>query len=295
MKVRFAVSVGLGAPDPPQLADVAEEAERGGFDTLWMSDLPSVVATEPALGMAFVAACTRRMHLGANFIPFGMQPYVLAHRLAQLDRLTGGRLLVTLVPGLDLVAERAAVGTAGRHRGRMMDEVVPALRQWWAGEAPAHSHQRLPVLPVQQPLEIWLGGSGPQSVTRAGRFADGWLGSLVSPRRAAEIRHAIEEEAARAGRRFDPEHFGLAIGYARAPQDLDRAARLPVRRPRHIEDVNLGDLVPVGATALRQLIGQLVDVGLSKFVLRPIAPAESTSAWSDELAWLSDSVMDLQT
>jgi len=146
MKVRFAVSVGSGPPDAGRLGAAVEEVERRGFDTVWMSDVPSVPSTDPSLGLAFIAARTERVRLGANFIPFGTQPYLLAHRLAQLDRLTGGRLLVTFVPGLDLPGEREALGTAGSHRGRMMEELIPKLRRLWA--------DGLPVRPVQAPLEI---------------------------------------------------------------------------------------------------------------------------------------------
>jgi probable F420-dependent oxidoreductase len=286
MKVRFAVSVGLGPPDPSHLAAVVEEAEDRGFDTLWMSDVPSVPSTEPTMGLAFAAARTTRVRLGANFIPFGVEPYLLAHRLAQLDQLTGGRLLVTLVPGLDLPDERARLGTAGRHRGQMMEDLVPRLHEMWAGDA------GLAIRPVQQPLEIWLGGSGPDAIGRAGRVADGWLGSLVSPDRAGQIRAAIQAEAARVGRTIDPEHFGLSIGYARVPEDVERAVRFRLRRPR--SEADLTELVPVGAPALRRLIGQLVDEGLSKFVIRPIAAVPPGPAWSEELAWLADTVLDLQ-
>lgn len=287
MKVRFAVSIGLGMPEPGPLGEVVEHAEKIGFDSLWMSDVPSLPSTEPSLGLAFAAARTTRARLGANFIPFGVQPYVLAHRLAQLDQLTGGRLLVTLVPGLDLPGEREALGTSGRHRGRMMEELVPRLRELWDGG--------LPVRPVQQPLEIWLGGAGPDAIGRAGRVSDGWLGSLVSPARAGEIRQAIQDEAARVGRSVDPEHFGLSIGYARQPEDLERATRLRLRRPRPENEADVTDLVPVGAAALRRLIGRHVEQGLSKFVLRPVAAVDPGSGWPEELDWLAATVLDLQT
>lgn len=291
MKVRFAVSVGLGPPDPLGLGSVVERAEQLGFDTVWMSDVPSLPSTDPSLGVAYAAARSGRMHLGINLIPFGSTPYVVAHRLAQLDRLAGGRLLVTLVPGLDLPGERQALGTDGRHRGRMMDQVIPQLRAWWAGVTV--DGLALPVGPLQQPLELWLGGSGPEAVRRAGRLADGWLGSLVTPARAGEIRAAIQAEAAAAGRTVDPEHFGLSIGYARRPGDVERAARLRPVRPRRPEDAgDPADLVPVGADRLRRLVGELVEAGLSKFVVRPVAPVED---WEGELAWLAETVLDLQT
>ena len=310
LKVRFAVSVGLGLPDPEHLSGVATRAEAEGFDTIWMSDLPSLEATDPLLGVAHVAATTRRMHLGINLIPFGSAPYVVAHRLAQLDRITGGRLLVTLVPGLDLPAERVALGTAGRHRGRLMEELVPMLRAWWAGDEVATGPEgetatspeggtatstdggaaRLPVRPLQDPLEIWLGGSGPDAIGRAGRVSDGWLGSAVSPARAGRIRRAIEAEAAAAGRVIDPEHFGLSIGYARTEDDLGRGPLARIRRSD--PDADPRDIVPVGADGLRNLIGRLVDEGLSKFVVRPVGPVED---WSGELSWLAATVLHMQT
>ena len=290
MKVRFAVSVALGPPDPDRLVGVVTSAEAIGFDTIWFSDVPSLPATEPVLGLSLAAALTRRVKLGVNLIPFGHQPYLFARQVAQLDRFCRGRLLLTLVPGLELPGERAALGVSGQHRGRLMDEVIPKLRAWWAGdEADGLS---LPVRPAQDPLEIWLGGQGPEAVRRAGRLADGWLGSLVSPDRAGAIRAEIQREAAGAGREIDPEHFGLSIGYAREPGDIERAVRL--RRPRP-GDPELTEVVPVGAGALRSLVGKLVDQGLSKFVIRPVAPVESAAAWHGELEWLADTVLDLQT
>lgn len=291
MKVRFAVSVAGGPPDPAELSEVVRAAEAKAFDSLWMSDVPSLPSTEPQLGVAFAAAVTERVRLGINLIPFGATPYLVAHRLAQLDRLASGRLLVTLVPGLDLPGEREALGTAGRHRGRMMDAVLPELRALLAGG--------LPVGPVQDPLEFWLGGSGPEAVERAGRLADGWLGSLVSPRRAAEIRAGIEASAAAAGRSFDPEHFGLSVGYARRPEDVEEAARrrLRVVRPRRpdLDPVDPAELVPVGADGLRRLVAQLADAGISKFVVRPLAPPAGAAGWAEELDWLAETVLGLQT
>jgi alkanesulfonate monooxygenase SsuD/methylene tetrahydromethanopterin reductase-like flavin-dependent oxidoreductase (luciferase family) len=281
VKIRFAVSAGFNAPDPTEYGALVESVEAKGFDTLYLADLPSVPSLEPSFGLAFAAARTSRIKLGANFIPFGAAPFLVAHRLAQLDNLTGGRLLITFVPGLDLPSERAALGNAGRHRGKMMSAVIPQIREWWSGGG----DPPLPVRPLQQPLEVWLGGSGPDAIVRAGQLSDGWLGSLTTPSRAGDIRRAIEKEAAAAGRTIDPEHFGLSIGYAHTEEDLAYPGRL-----RRIDP----SLVPVGGPALRKLIGQLVDEGLSKFVVRPFA-AVPAGGWDAELDWLADTILDLQT
>lgn len=284
MKVRFAVSLGAGAPDPEQLAGSLSEGEGLGFDTVWFSDVPLMASADPMLAVAVAAAATSRVKVGANFVPFGHAPYVFARQLAQLDRLTSGRLLVTLVPGLDQPGERQALGIGNTNRGRLLDELIPQLRELWAGggEIP------LAVRPVQDPLEIWLGGSGPQAIRRAGRLADGWLGSLVSPDRAKAVREEIVLAADEAGRVIDPEHFGLSIAYAREAGDLDHAVRL---RSRSRPEVDLGEVVPVGRDALRDLVGRFVDAGLSKFVVRRV---RAVTSWHDELRWMADALLDLQ-
>jgi hypothetical protein len=51
-------------------------------------------------------------------------------------------------------------------------------------------------------------------------------------------------------------------------------------------------LVPVGPAALRDTLRRYIDVGFSKFVVRP---AEPPAAWEDELDQLGDDVLSLQT
>jgi probable F420-dependent oxidoreductase len=291
MKIRFAVSPGIGSPDAAHLDLIVANADEQRFDGLWFSDLPLMAATDPFLAVAYAAARSSRLKLGVNLVPFGYEPFVFARQVAQLDQLTGGRLLVTLVPGLDQAGERAALGITGAHRGRRLDATIPDLVTWWAGGEVSTTDGgeglRLAVRPQQDPLEIWLGGTGPEAIRRVGQLADGWLGSLVAPARAGVIRTEIGQAAVAAGRSIDPEHFGLSIPYARDAEDLDGAAAL-----RRSNNPELAQLVPVGRTGLRDLIGQLIDVGLSKFVLRPVAV---TPSWPTELAWLADAVLDLQT
>jgi probable F420-dependent oxidoreductase len=290
VKVRFAVSVGMEGPDAERLATVVTGAEERGFDSIWFSDLTVLPGTDPMLAVSFAAAITNRLRLGVSLVPFGYQPFVFARQVAELDQISAGRLLLTLVPGLDRAGERAALGIMQQHRGRLLDELLPDLRSWWSGGSVRISEKettelRLAVLPRQNPLEIWLGGSGPEAVRRAGRLADGWLGSNVTPQAAGTIRAQILEEATKIGRTVDPEHFGLSIGYARQDSDLERASQLRTSTTAQVS-------VPVGVRALRDLIGALIDQGLSKFVLRSVAPV---LWWPDELNWLADVVLDLQT
>jgi alkanesulfonate monooxygenase SsuD/methylene tetrahydromethanopterin reductase-like flavin-dependent oxidoreductase (luciferase family) len=139
---------------------------------------------------------------------------------------------------------------------------------------------------VQQPLEVWLGGTVPAALERCGRLSDGWLPSLCTPDEAAAGRVVIEEAAARAGRSISREHFGVSIGYAGAPIDPATARVMAARRPRSLE------LTPVGLPALRKLIEQFIAVGFSKFVVRPVVTPRS---WRAELEALAAAVGDLQT
>ena len=141
-------------------------------------------------------------------------------------------------------------------------------------------------LPVQQPLEVWLGGTTPAALDRCGRLSDGWLPSLCTPEEAAAGRVVIEEAAARAGRSISREDFGVSIGYAGAPIDPATARMMSARRPRALE------LTPVGLPALRKLIEQFIAVGFSKFVVRPVA---APASWRAELEALAAAVGELQT
>jgi alkanesulfonate monooxygenase SsuD/methylene tetrahydromethanopterin reductase-like flavin-dependent oxidoreductase (luciferase family) len=141
-------------------------------------------------------------------------------------------------------------------------------------------------LPVQQPLEMWLGGTVPSALERCGRLSDGWLPSLCTPEEAAAGRVVIEEAAAKAGRKISDEHFGMSIGYAREPLDPALVRTMAARRPRAPE------LTPIGLPALRRLLERFIGVGFSKFVLRPVVPPPS---WRAELDALAAVVGDLQT
>src|SRR5258708_7030395 len=242
---------------------------------------------------AWAAASNPRLKIGTTALLPGRNVLRLAKQLASLDRLSGGRLLVTLVPGLTYPPEREAIGVEPRQRGAVIDDALPLLRRLWAGETVSHDgpagrfHDvRLSPLPVQRPLEVWLGGNVPAALERCGRLSDGWLPSLCTPEEAAAGRTVIDEAAAKAGRSISSEHFGMSIGDATAPIDPAPPRTMTARRRRSLE------LTPVGLPALREKIERFIDVGFSKFVVRPIVAPKS---WRAELEALSTAVGDLQT
>ncbi len=298
MKIRFAISPGGLDLQPSRFMELVDGLDSVGFDAIWLSDIPLGAQIDPLLGLAVAAGRTERLKLGANVVPLGRSPFALAKELAQLDQLSGGRLLVTLVPGLGQPAERQALGLGRSDRGIVLEESMGLLRQFLAGEAVSHRNDRwdyedltLPVLPLQHPLELWLGGSGPRALERVGRLADGWLGSAMTPPEVAGALATMTEAAAAVGRTLDPEHFGMSIPYGRDDADAHALAFVRSRRP----DADPWDLLPVGADAIRTLVGALVEVGVSKFVLRPAGRGRPRDSVLEELAWLAEVVLPLQT
>jgi len=196
MKVRFAVAPeATGVRSGARLIAFAEAIEASGFDGVWLSDLPLGPTVDPLIGLALIAARTRALRLGANVVPLGRNPFLLAKALAQLDQLSEGRLLLSFVPGIDQAGERRALGWDGASRGAVLEATLARVRAWWAGQG-AEGDAALAeiVRPVQDPLEVWLGGRGPQALERVGRIADGWLGALVTPPITSNILESITRD-----------------------------------------------------------------------------------------------------
>jgi probable F420-dependent oxidoreductase len=119
------------------------------------------------------------------------------------------------------------------------------------------------------PLDIWLGGSAPAAFRRIGALGDGWLGSFLTPVEARAGREAIERAAENAGRRIEPDHFGisLAVTDGELPAELAAAARR--RRP----GLDPGELIAAGWDQLHRQLDAYIDAGLTKFVIRPTGTA----------------------
>jgi probable F420-dependent oxidoreductase len=259
-----------------------------GFDSLWISDVLTGLGPDPLIALATAAQLNPRLKLGTTLLLPGRHELRLAKTLATLDVLSGGRLLITFVPGLAFGTERDAIGVPVKERAAALETTMPKLRRWWAGDSV--DGVTLSPRPIQDPLEMWLGGLAPASLDRCGRLADGWLGASCTPDEADVARQQINQAAERAGRQIDPEHFGMSIGYAETALDDRQLEGLAARLGNR--DVDPRDIVPVGMAALRASMQAYSDVGISKFVLRRIG---ATTSGDHDLAALADAVGDLQT
>jgi probable F420-dependent oxidoreductase len=293
MKVRIGIGARLPGHEDNALGRFVKDLEELHFDSLWLADILSVPSDDPLTGLAYAAGAVSKLKIGTTMVLPGRNPIRLAKQIATLDQVSAGRLLLTFVFGVRLPAELAAMGVDPTQRGALVDEVLPLLRRLWSEDAvdhvgPAYRFEGITVTPKprQQPLEVWLGGNVPSSLRRAGQLADGWLPSMCTPAEVAAGRRVIEQAAHDAGRLIDPEHYGMSIGYIRGDAS-PRMGRLATPRT----DAELVELVPNGTQALRALIERYIEVGFSKFVVRPLV---TPTSWRAELEDLAGGLLDLQ-
>lgn len=297
MKIRVAVASTNTPVDPEALEQLVDGLESRRFDTLWLSDTPLSPAVQPLLALTLAAARTTRLKLGTNVVVPGRNPLLLAKELAHLDRLSRGRLLLAFMPGIGSPTERAALGAEGLDRTALLARTIDLCRAWWAGEAVTAAEgpwefRAITVgpRPVQDPLEVWLGGNGPRALALTGTHGDGWLASRATPAQAERFRRVIEDAARAAGRAIDDDHFGISIPYGRIPLDESVVGAVLGRAPA-VEGVDRADILPIGPEELTALLRRHVDAGLSKFVLRPMS---LTDGWDAELDYLAEHALPIQ-
>jgi probable F420-dependent oxidoreductase len=295
MKVRIGISLGPAAV-PAVFGDAVDRMEALGVDSLWLSEMVFGSLVEPFAGMAYALSRTSRLKVGTGIAVLpGRHPVLVAKHLASLAGLAPGRVLPVFGLQPARAGERGLFEVPAGRRAAVFEESLRLIRLLltqeevsWRGEFFTVDGARIGPLPAK-PLDIWLGGSAPGALSRVGRFADGWLGSLLTPGEARAARETIQAAAAAAGREVEADHFGISLAVAPGggvPADL--AAAIRQRRPGS----DPAALVPVGWESAGRAIEQYVLAGISKFVVRPAAPPASLD---DFLGDFTRELMPLQT
>jgi probable F420-dependent oxidoreductase len=297
MKVRVGYGLGTRSEtnDGERFDQLVDELERLRFDSLWLSERLTGDCPDPLVGMAYACGRTTRLKVGMSVMVLpGRNPVVLAKALASLDRLSGGRLLPAFGLGVANAAEHQAFGVQRTERGAWFNEALPLMRRLWSEDHVDHDGPRFHLSdvtvrprPVQDPLEVWLGGIAPLELKRVGRHADGWLPSFCTPGQVADARATIERVAAEHERTIDPEHFGALIPYTDGEVPDATAAVVRARNP----DAAVDDIVATKAT-LADLVDRFCQHGFSKFVLIPVAEPRD---WTAELEEVAAIVRPLET
>ena len=200
---------------------VAEEAERLGFAAVWLSEHHFVDDgySPGCLPLAAaIAARTSRIAIGTGVLLGPLyEPVRLAEDAATVDLISNGRLELGL--GIGWRAEEfEGLRLTLRGSRQRFEDLLATLRQSWGdglvtgGEAivyPGVSVTPKPARPGGPP--VWIGGIAEPAVRRAGRAADGFLGSWCSVEDFREQCGWVRDEAERAGRDPDAVRLGNVV------------------------------------------------------------------------------------
>jgi probable F420-dependent oxidoreductase len=234
-KIAFGVSLPHRSPEPisaEAVRGVAQRAESLGFCDLWVTEntLDHVFCFDPVAVLTYAAAVTSRIRLGVSVVVLpAHHPAQVAHQWACLDHLCAGRAILGLGLGRAHHYEQFAIPR--ERRVRRFREGVELIRALWTqprvdyqGEIYRLEGATMAPKPVQKPLPIWFGVGHPDAVRRAGRLADGWMGSggstIAAFRQSVPILRAALEEAGR-----DPAEFPISKRLFMAVDDRAEVAR----------------------------------------------------------------------
>ncbi len=205
---------------PRELLDFAVEAERAGFDSVFVSDhfqpwrhtnghAPNAIAWLAAVGQR-----TERVLLGTSVLTptFRYNPAVVAQAFATLGCLTPGRIVLGVgtgesmneVPVLDIEWPDT------KERFARLKEAVDLIGRLWREDFVSHegTYYRTRNATLydrpETPVPIYIAASGPAAARLAGRLADGFIctsGKGMELYRETLL-PAVAEGAEKAGRRL---------------------------------------------------------------------------------------------
>ena len=248
-RVRFSV-VAAFLPDFDELKAFVIGAEKRGFDAYWVNDHPTR-SMDTFTTLAALAAETTTMRLiSLVSCVYYHHPFLIARGAADVDRMSGGRLVLGLGVGDD-VPEFSLLGipfppAAERHR--VLTEAVATIQGLLAGE-PQSSPEPFPLTdatlkpgPVQQPrIPLLIGGGGERFTLRqVARYADvsnfgphEWVGKAFGPddvRRKYDVLRRYCDEVGRPYEAILRSHWTPLVTLAPSHEQLERkreAARIP--------------------------------------------------------------------
>ena len=288
-----------GATTVPEMLELAERADRDGWDGVWVGD--SILA-KPRLDaivlLSAIAGRTKRVRLGAACMASTplRNPLVLASQWASLDRLSEGRTIFVPCQGEGGTGggafhrEFAAFGHDTRSRMRRMEEAIEIMRLTstgtnvsYAGEFVSFEDVTIEPRPVQQPIPMWVTANPsferPRHVEsayrRVAKYGDGWMTVVRTPDEFRQSLPMIRRYAEEEGRTL-PDTFEVCLYYNINVNEDAQAAYDESKKVLDLYyDVSWSEAYHRAWTALgspAQCAAQLreyVDAGVTTLLLRP--------------------------
>ncbi|MEA2434345.1 MAG: hypothetical protein QOG54_1802 [Actinomycetota bacterium] len=220
--MRLGLNLGYWGLLPVDPLELAQEADRLGFHSVWTAEAYGSDVLTP---LTWVAAQTKNINVGTAIMQIPARaPTATAMAAATLDSLTGGRMLL----GIGASGPQVSEGWYGQEYGKPLKktrEYVDIVRLALKREGPLEYHGeyydipikggtglgkplKLITKPLRSDIPIYLAAIGPKNVALAGEIADGWLPVFYSPQRSELFTDYLNNGFAKRGGR--PENFDIA-------------------------------------------------------------------------------------
>jgi F420-dependent oxidoreductase-like protein len=202
--VRLGFYMGYAPPgtNPTELIELAQEAERLGYDSAWAAE---AWGTDAVSVLAWLGATTSTIKLGSAILQIPARtPANTVMTAATLDLMSGGRFLL----GLGLSGPQVVEGWHGEPWGKPLTRTREYVELVRAGlrrerlEYDGRQYQvpyrgngatglgkplKLMVRPLRAEIPIYLAAFRPRSVELTAEIADGWLPIFFSPEKSRAV------------------------------------------------------------------------------------------------------------
>lgn len=304
-RVEFGVAIPQifpnGTVDMDSVRDGVAMAEAHGYHSIWVQD--GIVGDSPILEavglLCYVAALSTRPKLGVSVLVTPLRnPVQLAKILSSLDQMSGGRLIIGIGMGRRPAPFREDLPPNLRHLHHSRDypafgipterlvgrfvEGLDVMKALWANSLANYCGDiwRLDGIamepkPVQKPHPpIWFGGRHPDSLRRAVRHADGWMGAGGNSTAQFKEGVAVLMEAMENQKR-DPSTFLISKRVYIAVDEDEKRAERRLREwfeRASYKNANLGSEVCVWGSAARctEQLAEITAAGARLVVFNPM-------------------------
>ncbi|MGL6236081.1 MAG: LLM class F420-dependent oxidoreductase [Segniliparus sp.] len=207
-----------------QYADLVQEAEHLGYDSVWTGE---TWGQDALASLAWAGSRTSRIKLGTNIAQLAARtPTAAAMTAMTLDHLSGGRFIL----GLGASGPQVVEGWFGQPYPKPLArtrEYVEIIRKVLRRDAPVTYQGEFYTLPydggarlgkplktiihpLREDLPVYLAAIGPKNLELAGEIADGLLPIFYSPKTDGYFREALGRGFAKPGARRSAADFEIA-------------------------------------------------------------------------------------
>ena len=221
LPTRGLVMAGDGPKDADLILSMAETADTGGLDSVWVGDsLTAKPRLEPLTTLAAVASRTDRVRLGTAVLLAGLRhPVLLAQTLGTMDLISKGRAVLAVGVGgafnEDQRREWAAAGVRPSSRAGRLEEMIEIVKRLGAGETVSCEGRHFSLDSVSmEPRPVQTGGvpvliacharaGRDAQFRRAARLGDGFISISDTPEEYARACERVRVSAGEVGRSYE--------------------------------------------------------------------------------------------